>query len=171
MRYGRLLLITATFMTLLAVRSRAEASWPFGEENVSDKSGLDLEQGFDRNTVVTQRGRIVSFDLEDGSGPALAVISSTDTTTTLVLGPKRYWRDNGFILRIGDEVTAKGSRAVGRDETSYLIVQSIGTAAGGNVIVLRSDTGRPVWAGSGWNNPERHRQRPLRQHRGGRLHR
>lgn len=154
-----------TLVQLLAL-SPAEAGWWFGEETQWEKSGLDLEHGYDRNTVVTQSGRIISIDSEGSSGPTLAVMQGTEDTTTLVLGPKGFWRSSGFALKIGDVASARGSKAVGKDGKSYLIVQSISLPSSASELTLRNESGRPSWSGS--NRPERQRQAPMRQFRGGR---
>lgn len=167
---GRLIYAVAFFLSLFAMLPEAYAAWWFGEESQWEKSGLDLEQGYDRNTVVTQSGKVINIDAEGGSGPALAVVQAGDETVTLVLGPKEFWHTGGFALKPGDTVVAKGSKAVGKDGKSYLIVQSISTPATGKELTLRNESGRPAW--SGGNRPQQQqRHPPTRQFRGGRPNR
>jgi hypothetical protein len=158
---GRFFILVAFAATLFAASSPADAGWGFGGGNRGHGSGLDLEHGYDRNTVATQQGTIVSIDREEETGPVLAIMRVKNGTTTLVLGPKKYWRDNVLPLLVGDTVTATGSRAMGSDGASYLIVQRIVIPARREEITLRDETGRPAWSG-------KNRIQRQHRHRGGR---
>ena len=164
---GRFTTIAIFLMLSIVPHANSEAAWWFSEENQRENSGLDLEHGYDRNTVVTQSGKIVSLDAEGKSGPILAAMKGNLETTILVLGPKDYWSASGFALKPGDDVTVKGSKAIGKDGKTYLIVQSLSITSSGNEIVLRNENGKPSW--SGGNRPDRQRQMQMRQFRGGRI--
>jgi len=158
------------FMVMLGLvwPSSALAGWWFGGQGAWEKSGLDLHEGYDQNTVVSLRGTVVSIDLGDGRGPALAVIETASETVSLVLGPRDFWREQGLSLSSGDPVQVRGSKAQGRDGVVYLMVQSIARSGDAEETTLRSRTGRPVWSG-GQRAPHQ-RPMPMRQMRGGRNH-
>ncbi len=158
-------LLPVIFTILISLPMPATAGW-FGTETTREKSGLDLEHGYDRNTVVTLNGKVTSIDTAPESGPVIAIIQHGKETTTLVLGPKEYWQSNGLKLQPDDNVTVRGSKAQGRDGKNYLIVASIVTPANGTEVTLRNDAGRPAW--SGGNRHGQQRSAPMRQFRGGR---
>ncbi len=51
-----ILIAAAVFLVLLG--GPADAFWGFGGSGQQDKSGLDLEGGYDRNTVVKVSGNV-----------------------------------------------------------------------------------------------------------------
>lgn len=122
----------------------ANAFLGFGDGSKRDKSGLDLVQGYDRNTVVKISGSvavppqtiindILSLEL-DISGEHVIVI----------LGPQWFFSDDKLDYKVGDNLTVRGSLAQGRDGRIYLISQQIITQEG-KTITLREETGRPLW--------------------------
>jgi hypothetical protein len=138
-------LITAAAL-LLTLAGTADAFWGFGDSRGVDKSGLDLERGYDRNTVVKISGsvavpprplvgRLMALDL-DLAGEKMIV----------VLGPAWYLQDNNLGWKIGDRLTVWGSLAQGRDGRTYLLSQRI-SAPSGATIVLRGENGSPAWSG------------------------
>lgn len=44
----------------ILLQSPAQAFWGVGSAQTTDKSGLNLDQGYDRNTVVTVTGRVAA---------------------------------------------------------------------------------------------------------------
>lgn len=137
-----------TMITLsLFVVSNASAFLGFGDSSKKNKSGLDLVQGYDRNTVVKITGTVavepqlvfndlITFEL-DNSGERIVV----------VLGPQWYFSDDKLEYKVGDNVTVRGSIAQGKDGRTYLISQQI-TTPEGKTIILREETGKPLWTHS-----------------------
>lgn len=140
----------------------ATAGWWFGETSAWEKSGLDLQQGYDLNTVISIEGTITGLDLDGTQGPALAKMQTATETLTLVLGPKDDWRENGIPLQVGDTLSAEGSKAQGEDGLIYLMVQNLKntkTNTANNTTQLRNAAGTPRWSGG---NRSIH-QRPMQQ--------
>ena len=164
---GRLFIQLVAIILLLTYPCIGYAGWWFSDDNDWEKSGLDLEKSFDRNTVVSVKGKIIKTDLNGTSGPALAEIKTTKEVITLVLGPGDFWKKSGLSLNEGDEISARGSKAQGKNGKLYLIVENISSSSGSDTIILRNETGRPSWARG--SRPERQqRAAPMRQFRGGR---
>lgn len=148
--------------------SSTYAGWWFAKQDPWQKSGLNLQQGYDQNTVITLSGTIVSIDTGAGNGPALAVVKTESETVSLVLGPRDFWEVQGIPLAVGDPVSVRGSKAKGRDGVVYLMVQTIAAVGNTHKSVLRSPAGRPAW--SGGVRPMAPRPMPMRQMRGGKNH-
>ncbi len=163
---GRFFLILLALGLCWSAPSPARAGWWFGSDSAWEKSGLDLHQGYDENTVISLSGTVVEISPGQGREPALAVVESGGERVSLVLGPGDYWREQGLELRPGDVVSARGSKALGKDGVAYLMVQNIARAGDSREIALRQrDTGRPAW--SGGQRPMHQRPMPMRQMRGG----
>jgi hypothetical protein len=62
------------------------------------------------------------------------------------LGPKWYLDKQSVQLKVGDKVVVRGSK-VNIDSRPIIIAKDVVKA--GNTLVLRDQTGRPVWAGKG----------------------
>jgi len=123
----------------------AAASWWGG----GDDRRVDLELGYDANTVTTVAGRIVAVQ-NDATHPQIqAELEAAGGRYIVVLGPRSYWAEHGIDLRIGDEVTVRGSKAQGKDGGIYILAQTVSESSRGQEVTLRSDTGKPVWAGNG----------------------
>jgi hypothetical protein len=135
----------AAVMVVVLLQSPAEAFWGFGSGREREGSGLDLEQGYDRNTVVTVSGRVAVVPAA-ATDPATVELTAGTERLIVVLGPRWYLQDDDLSWQVGDPLTVRGSRAQGRDGRSYLLAQWISTVGGGQ-LVLRSETGRPGWSG------------------------
>lgn len=163
---GRFFLVLFAFGLCCSAPSPARAGWWFGSDSPWEKSGLDLHQGYDENTVISLSGTVVEISPGQGREPALAVVESGGERVSLVLGPGDYWREQNLELRPGEVVSARGSKALGKDGVAYLMVQNIARDGDSREIALRQrDTGRPAW--SGGQRPMHQRPMPMRQMRGG----
>lgn len=169
---GRLLFLIIASIIAVTIPSSAMAGWFFSDTSDWDKSGLDIESGYDVNTVVNIRGKISDVKTSSGedSSPAMADMISGGETVTLILGPKSFWKDHGTDIKKGDELEVRGSKAQGKDGKIYLFAQSLTIPSENRTIVLRSETGRPAWSGKGGAGPDRSRSTPMRRFRGGRNH-
>ncbi len=134
--------VIAAALVALLLSSTAEAFWGFG---AGEGSGLNLIQGYDRNTVTTVTGRVTASP-DQGMDPVQFEIVAGSERIVTVLGPRWYLQDDDLSWKAGDTVTVRGSLAQGRDGRSYLLAQWV-TMPGGRQLVLRSDTGRPGWSG------------------------
>lgn len=138
-------LIAATAL-LLVLGGTADAFWGFGDSRGTDKSGLDLEQGYDRNTVVKISGPVAVPPRPLAGGLMAFELNLPGEQMVVVLGPAWYLQDDNIDWKIGDQVTVRGSLAQGKDGRTYLLTQRISTL-GGATIELRGENGSPSWSG------------------------
>lgn len=133
-------------------------------ESGDSQSGLNLETGYDVNTVTTVTGRVVALHAGDERRHAQCELESSGVRTVVVLGPQGYWADHGIAIKAGDEVTVRGSKAQGKDGVVYFLAQKITDTSQKSSVALRNESGRPAWAGKGMgsgamtNRPSRMRQ-------------
>ncbi|OGR01315.1 MAG: hypothetical protein A2511_15565 [Deltaproteobacteria bacterium RIFOXYD12_FULL_50_9] len=127
----------------------AQAFWGSDEPG---RSGLNLDSGYDANTVTTLTGRIVSVQSGDEHRNVQLELESDGGRVVAVLGPAHYWLENGIALKAGDEVAVRGSKAQGKDGVVYLLVQKLTDTTSNIAVRLRNEAGRPAWAGAGRGN-------------------
>ncbi|WP_281183862.1 hypothetical protein [Trichlorobacter lovleyi] len=137
-------LIVAVGVVLMLQRP-AEAFWGFGSGNDGGTSGLDLVQGYDRNTVITVTGRVAA-PVDPELDPVTVVVAVGTERVIVVLGPRWYLQDDSLDWKSGDNVTVRGSKAQGKDGRSYLLAQWVSSPSGAQLL-LRNENGRPGWAG------------------------
>ena len=138
--------LIAAAALLLVLGGTADAFWGFGDSGQQDKSGLDLEQGYDRNTVVKISGPVAVPPRPLAGGLIAVDLNLPGEQIVVVLGPAWYLQDDNLDWKIGDQVTVRGSLAQGKDGRAYLLSQQI-TTPGGTTIELRGENGRPSWSG------------------------
>lgn len=136
----------AVVIVVVMLHGSAWAFWGLGGSRESG-SGLDLVQGYDRNTVVTLTGRVAASP-DPASDPVTMELLVGTEKVTLVLGPRWYLQDDDLYWQTGSTVTVRGSKAQGKDGRTYLLTQSINTPGSGQMI-LRNENGRPGWSGGG----------------------
>ena len=139
-----ILIVAAIFLILPG--GPADAFWGFGDSGQQDKSGLDLERGYDRNTVVKVSGNVAVPPRPLASGLMAFELSLPNERMVVVLGPAWYLQDDNLDWKIGDQVTVRGSLAQGKDGQTYLLSQQI-SIPGGTTIMLRGENGSPSWSG------------------------
>lgn len=138
-------LVMAALVITVVLQRPAEAFLGFGGESARGTSGLDLVQGYDRNTVTTVTGRIAVIPGAT-MDPVVLEVTAGSERLLIVVGPRWYLQDDDSVWKVGDEITARGSKAQGKDGRSYLLAQWLSTSSGGRM-VLRTPTGRPNWSG------------------------
>ena len=124
----------------------ADAFWGFGDSGVSGGSGLDLETGYDRNTVVKISGSVAVAPRPLAGGLLALEMNLPGERVVVILGPAWYLQDDNLDWKIGDQVTVQGSLAQGKDGKTYLLSRRI-SLPGGATIDLRSENGSPAWSG------------------------
>lgn len=122
----------------------AHAFWGNDEEN---PPALNLESGYDVNTVTTVSGQIVSIQSGVDRPNLQLEIDDSGTRMMVFLGPQRYWLAQGVPLRVGDKVQVRGSKAQGQDGVIYILAQEITEISQGLAVILRDASGHPNWAG------------------------
>jgi hypothetical protein len=148
MKSGRFLIFLVFLLNWMALPvSDVSAFWGFGEEK--GESGLYLERGYDLNTVVTIKGKVISVDAEGGSGPVTITIRRGEETIHAIAAPKWFWFDRGISIKPGDELRVVGAKAQGKDGEMYIISREISNITSGKEVVIRDSSGSPAWKGGG----------------------
>ena len=87
---------------------------------------------------ITVSGEVTAFVDDE------LTIQTADGEVVMHLGPEWYWEAEGIALNLGDEVEVTGFYDEGEFE-----VAGIENLSTGESMVLRDDSGRPMWAGGG----------------------
>jgi hypothetical protein len=112
-----------------------------GGVGVSDRRGRSSDVGQGRNETARSveweslTGRVAFLDSE-------VTLQTSEGEVLVGMGQAGYWED--FALEIGDEVLVTGFYEDGEFKAGT--VENLTT---GETIVLRDETGRPMWAGNG----------------------
>jgi len=144
--YMRPQLITFCHLLILFLSFPFSAQAFWGNDSESSPA-LNLESGYDVNTVTTVTGQILS--IQSGADRHNLQVEIEDAVTRMMvfLGPQRYWVDQGVPLKVGDKVVVRGSKAQGQDGVIYILAQQITETRQGLVVILRDAFGHPSWAG------------------------
>ena len=147
-RRGKAPTVVTLLGIILLAGTSAHAFWPFGGGGGGGDggSGLDLNQGYDVNTVTSIKGKVITLNVDEGGGPVLIEIRTSSGAVNLVAGPRWYWKDNGIPVTVGDEILAHGAKAEGKDGRMYLLAQKLTNQTTGDSLVLRGDDGVAVWS-------------------------
>ena len=140
------------FLLFALFASSPVAVHAFWGNDAGKQSGLNLETGYDANTVTTLTGRVVSVQTGDDRRIAQLELESDGTRTVVILGPQRYWAEHGISLKPGDYLTVRGSKAQGAEGVVYILAQKITDTSQQAAVTLRNESGRPAWAGGGVGN-------------------
>lgn len=120
----------------------------FAEERdtILPESGIAYPGGYDVNTVGNVQGKIAKI-VASGSGP-IRLSLMTEREEYIVLGaPHWFWKDVAASVTDGADVTVRGSKSVGKDGKLYIIAQQINVAKTKKTLVLREESGEPIWGG------------------------
>jgi len=148
MRRGRFLFFVVLFGAgALFQPSLSEAFWGFGDDAAQDRSGLDFDRGYDRNTETTVRGKVVSVERGEASTPVVIILSQAGGELSVVTAPAWYWSDGGISVKPKDQLVVTGSKAQGKDGRLYLISRVITNQNDSDTVTLRNESGKPVWHG------------------------
>jgi hypothetical protein len=124
----------------------AFAGFGFGGNDLG-KSGLDFNKGYDVNTVTTVSGRVVSSPRTDEKEHVFVEVKAGGEIISLSLGRKSFWEKKEIPLRPNDDITAKGSKAQGKDGKTYLMVQKLTNRTTGGQSEVRNERGGTVGSG------------------------
>jgi hypothetical protein len=105
---------------------------------------------YDRGTVETLRGTVIEVEhlpprMVERLSQVHLLLKTDGETITVKLGPESWLAQNNFYLAPGDQVTITGSR-ISRPLNSFLIAGEV--RKGDQVLRLRDENGRPMWARS-----------------------
>lgn len=150
MKSGRYLVLALFLgMGTLFLPAPCQGFWGFGGDAVQEKSGLDFDLGYDRNTETTVRGKVLSVDFGEEDGPVLIRIRQGNNELSVVAAPAWYWSDGGIPVKPNDELVVTGSKAQGKDGKLYLISRVIANQTDRETVTLRDESGKPEWHGGG----------------------
>lgn len=138
-----------TLLCLLALGAAPITAQAFWGSNGDKQNGLNLDSGYDANTVATISGRVISLQTGDDHRNAQLELESGGIRSMVVLGPQRYWGEHGIAIKTGDEVSVRGSKAQGTDGVVYILAQKITDISQNTTVSLRNESGRPAWSGGG----------------------
>ena len=147
MTTGRFLptVLLALFVSILAA-APACAAFGFGSDDSRGKSGLDMNHGYDINTVTTVSGKVIAAPYIIEKEYVAIDIQNEGGTFTICVGPSSYWKSNGVPVAVNDEIVVKGSMAQGQDGKKYLIAQKITDITTGGNLEVRTESGISAWS-------------------------
>lgn len=122
-------------------RNEAQGQGAYGSAGASGARGRSSGAGQGRNETVraveweTLTGKVIAVDNE-------VAIQTAGGDVLVGMGQSVYWE--GFAIEIGDEVSVLGFYE--DDEFKAGTIENLTT---GETIVLRDETGRPMWSGRG----------------------
>jgi len=137
-----------------------EASAFWGSDATDSASGLDVAAGFDVNTITTVTGTVLTPPERMGQEQHTVMsVAAPQGTVTVVLGPCWYWEKQTVSITKNQELAITGSLAQGKDGALYVFAQRLENRGSGEVVTLRSESGKPLWSGAGSGNRNGIRQR------------
>jgi hypothetical protein len=141
----KILPLLSLLLLLPTIPLPAHAFW--GTEE-GTQVALDLESGYDINTVTTVGGRILSVQTGiERRNVQLEIEELGGARMMVVLGPQRYLAEQKVSLQAGEDVVVRGSKAQGKDGVIYILAREITESSSESTIVLRDEGGFPKWAG------------------------
>lgn len=111
-----------------------------------EQPALNLESGYDVNTVTTVSGRILSVHTGQTRRNVQLEIDTGKERMVVILGPQRYLEEQGGLPREGDEISVRGSKAQGRDGRLYILAREFTDTRTEMTMTLRDQGGFPRWA-------------------------
>ena len=109
-------------------------------------SGVHYPGGFDPNTVGEVQGRAYGLS-QPQNGPVRFRLESGNETYTVLASSGWYWKDLKAQLSDGSNVVVRGSKTLGNDMQLYIVAQKIRLLDSGRSLVLRDESGKPLWKG------------------------
>jgi hypothetical protein len=125
-------------------RQQPQAAAPQGSDAPGDGSGTGQAQV---DEWVTLEGTVMSVDSDE-----LVVQTSAGQEILMEGRPWQFTQEQDFSVQVGDQVTLTGFYEDVDPSTGgghSFEVGQIHNASNGQVVIIREDTGRPLWAGRG----------------------
>ncbi|MFA5074182.1 MAG: DNA-binding protein [Nitrospirota bacterium] len=136
---GIVLIVALLVMVSLSFAQQTRNSW---------EPGSQYSRMYNPATVETISGTvdvIQTFTLEQSKRPGIHMMVKTDKETVEVhLGPKWYLDNQDIIIQKGDKVDVTGSRVTYQEKPAIIAKE---VKKGDSVLMLRNDSGIPLWAG------------------------
>ena len=129
----------------------ASAFW--GNNPIENAGGVNVAAGYDVNTVTTVTGTVITPPERKRLGQHTEMsVASTQGNVTVILGPWGYWETHTITITKNQEISITGSLAQGKDGAFYIFAQRLENRSNGETIMLRSESGKPLWSRSGSGN-------------------
>lgn len=136
-------------LLILGFGSRGAAAF-WGSAPTDSASGLNVAAGFDINTITTIAARVMTPPgLKEQGRHTEMTVTAPHGTMTVVLGPWWFWEKQAITIAKNQELTVTGSLAQGKDGALYLFAQCLADRSTGEAVMLRSESGVPLWSQSG----------------------
>ncbi len=146
------------FMLTVTALWNSEALAFWGSDSTDTTSGLNVAAGFDVNTITTVAGKVTMSPERKGEEQhTVMMVSTAQCLVTVILGPWSFWEKQVITLTKNQDITITGSLAQGKDGALYLFAQRLENRTTGETVLLRSESGKPLWSrgGSGTQNGNR----------------
>lgn len=140
-----------TFSILCFCNSEASAFW--WSDSTDTLSGLNVAAGYDVNTIKTITGTVTTLPESKGQEQhTVMTVAAAQGAVIVVLGPWWYWEKQVITLTKTQHLTVTGSLAQGKDGALYLFAQQLENRSTGETVMLRSESGKPLWSQGGAGN-------------------
>jgi hypothetical protein len=140
------------FIVILAILIfwNRESSAFWGSDTKDTASGLNVAAGFDVNTITTITGKVMTLpERKDQEQHTVMTVAATQGAVTVVLGPGWFWEKQAITMAKNQDLAITGSLAQGKDGALYLFAQRLENQNTGETVTLRSESGKPLWSGTG----------------------
>lgn len=105
------------------------------------------EGGLAKEPLVALEGlQTVSGVVESADGSELVLRTEDGERVQVGLGQSAYWETHGVALSAGESIVVEGYY----EEDGKLAASWVTIVATGETVVLRDDSGRPMWSGRQW---------------------
>ena len=135
-------MLKSTFVTVVALLLCCAIAFAQGP----GPQGRGMGMGpYDVNTETTVTGTVEAVQMHPGQGGNMGthlLLKTKDSKLDVHVGPSAYIEKNGFAFAEGDTVEVTGSLLKTKDG---ILARSI--KKGGKALVLRNESGKPLWAG------------------------
>jgi hypothetical protein len=130
-KYMKKILLASMFLLLTVSYSYAE---------------YESTEGYDENTEIRVMGKVTSL-VQRARGPVIIVLQTANRDYKVITGPPWYLAQEGFDLKLGDELKIRGSKFIGRDGNVYIVARRIKDTSTGKVLKLMDEACMPYWRG------------------------
>lgn len=135
-------------IAIALVASTAYAGRGRGPGDGTGRHARQMDRIYDANTVETIQGEVTAVDTRTGSHggyQGIHLMLKTESETVPVhLGPEWYMKDQPLQVKVGDQITVKGSRVTYEEKPAVIAAE---VTRGSEILKLRASDGRPNWAG------------------------
>jgi hypothetical protein len=148
----------AVVMVLVSAAAWAQQGAGYG----AGRGMQGREQRYDPARTETVTGEVVEvqeFASRRGVVKGAGFTLAGDGKKMIVhLGPQSYMDQQPVKIAAGDKVEVTGVRTLRRGQEVFVAGE---VKKGGEVLKLRDETGRPLWAGTGQGDGKRYRKAPV----------